>query len=283
MGDLRSPTGRVKDKISAEIYGVSPKSILLVLKKMKNVFFYKLLIIGMLVVSFSSASAVTKPGPDANIDNLSYVFYLYYDNGQLFADRDFEVKFDILNETYSPESVDGATAYRGEILNFKSEAVKTFTFDPKKGDPNLTTGKVAIKGPYVPNALSARFYDEKNQQLVTMFVSIASICNDDDFCDSVAGENEKTCVNDCKKPRATPVTTIPEQSSGFLGDFDLNTILIYVVGGVGVIVVAWLGWKWWKKKRGESFLPPPSPSGGSTIPRPPMPPPPLSGGGLPPL
>ncbi len=225
--------------------------------------------------------AVTKPAPDSNIDNLSYVFYLYYDNGQLFADRDYEIKFDLVNEVFSPESPNEAVAYKGEIVNFKSEVVKTFKFDPQKGDVNFKSGKLMVRGPYVPNALSAKFYNNQNQPLVTMFISVASICNDDGFCDSVAGENEKTCANDCKKPRATPTpAVIQDDSSGFLGGFDLNTVLIYVVGGAGVAVLAWLGWKWWKKKRGESFMPPPS--GGSPAPRPPMPPSSL-GGGLPPL
>lgn len=241
-------------------------------------------VVGVSVVTLSSVSAVTKPVPGADVDNLSYVFYLYYDKGQLFADRDYDTKFDLVSEPYVQESIDEVLAYRGDVVNFKSETVKTFKFDPKKGDLSFSAGKVMIKGPYVPNALSVKFSDNQNRSLVTVFVSLASICNDDGFCDSVAGEDEKTCVNDCKKPRSTPVATPPPPSSGFLDSFDLNTILIYIVGGAGVAVVAWLGWKWWKKKRGESFLPPPRSSGearseGSAPASPPLPP--LGGGGLP--
>lgn len=233
---------------------------------------YKILIVSILITPFYFSSALTKPGPDADIDNLSYVFYLFYDNGQLFADRDYEVKFDVLEEAYSPELPDEAIAYIGEIVNFKQEVVKTFRFDPRRGDPDFKVGKITVRAPYVSDALSARFYDNQGRQLVTMFVTIASICNDDDFCDSVAGENEKTCSNDCKKIRPTPIPITPEVTSGFLGDFDMITIGIYAVSGLGVIVLAWFGWKWWKKKREESFLPPPSSSSMPSTPKPPIPP-----------
>lgn len=231
----------------------------------------KIFIIGALVLFSSVASALTKPGPNADIDNLTYVFYLYYDKGQLIADRDYEMKYDVLEEIFYPESPAQAVAYKGEIVNFKSEVVKTFLFDPKKGNPAFTKGKIAVKGPYAPDGLRAQFYDNQGKQLLTIFINAASICNDDGSCDSVTGENEKTCPNDCKKPRATPVPSAATPISGFLGDFDIMTIVTYVVGGVGVAVIAWFGWRWRKKKREESFLPPPSsPSSSITPPSPPL-------------
>ena len=220
----------------------------------------KIVIVSVLFLSFSVASALTKPSSDADLNSLSYAFYLYYDNGQLFADRDYEIKYDVLSEAFSPESPAPEVAYRGNVLNFKGEIVKTFLFDPKGGRSGFTAGKIVVKGPYVSDGLRAQFYDNQGKQSVTVFVSASALCNDDNLCDTAGGESEKNCSNDCKKPRATPVPAASvEPTSGFFTDFDLNSILIYVVGGVGVAVLAWFGWKWWKKRKEDKFMPPPPP------------------------
>lgn len=225
------------------------------------------------IMSVFSASALTKPGPDANVDNLSYAFYLYYDNGQLFADRDYEVKYDVVEEAFTSESSGGTGIYRGEIINLKSEIAKTFAFDPQKSNPGFTVGKILVKGPYVSDGMKAQFYNDQGELSVSMFVNAASICNDDGSCNSAAGENEKSCPSDCKRPRATPIPQVPEQTSSLLGDFDWVTISIYAAGGVGVAVGAWFGWKWWKKRKEENFqIPPPSAPPSSMSPLPPIPP-----------
>lgn len=218
----------------------------------------KIGIVGVLLLSFSVASALTKPSSSTDPNSLSYVFYLFYDKGQLFADRDYETKFDIVSEVFSPESLSGVPAYKGVILNFKGETVKTFLFDPSGGRSGFTAGKIMVRGPYVGDGARAQFYDSQGKQMVTVFISMGALCNDDNLCDAAGGESEKNCSNDCKKPRATP-TPAPsiEPTSGFFNDFDLNTILIYAVGGIGVVVIAWFGWKWWKKRKEENFMPPP--------------------------
>ena len=238
----------------------------------KNIYIACLVVV--LAGYFSFASALTKPSGDADIDSLSYVFYLYYDNGQLFADRDYEIKFDVVSEKY----VDVPTSpnnYKGSVINFKSESAKTFEFDPKQGNISFNSGKVQVKAPYVPDAQQVTFYDVQAKPILNVFVNAASICNDDGICTSAEGENDKTCVNDCKQTRVTPTSQpIPSLDEGL----DLNTILIYSVGGLGVALGAWFGWRWWKKKRGESFLPPPSMSGSgpsSQFTEPPLPPPPI--------
>lgn len=207
------------------------------------------------------ALALTKPAPGADVESLSYVFYLYYDQGQLFADRDYEIKFNVLNEKFTSETPNPQTSYKGEIVNFKSEVVKTFQFDPQRGDPRFLKGKVSVRGPYAADALKASFYDGQGKQLLSVFVSQASICDNSGLCDSEAGENEQICPNECKKPRITTPqgTRLPPPPVSDEGP-DITTILTYVVGGVGVAVVAWFGWKWWRKRREGSFpLPPPSP------------------------
>lgn len=233
--------------------------------------FIKILLIFSLVVP-SLSSALTVPGPDADVEKLSYLIYLYYDNGQLFADRDYEIKYDVIQEAFSPESPDAAVAYKGEIINFKSEVAKTFSFDPKKGDMGFSRGKITVKGPYVADAMRVQFYDNQNKQVLSIFVNAASICNDDGACNSATGESTKTCPNDCKKPKATPVGQVPEQTSAWLGDFDVMTIATYASVGVGVLILAWFGWRWWKKRKEENFLPPPSAGGQSSNLMPPSPP-----------
>lgn len=244
---------------------------------MKKITNHKLKILGLFVLCsllFASFSfALTKPGPDADPEKLSYVFYLYYDNGQLFTDRDYEIKYDVVEETFVPESPDVTTAYKGEIFNFKSEVVKTFTFDPRKGDPVFIRGKSMVKGPYVADGEKVVFYDYRGVQLPTIFIGTASVCNDDGSCIAGAGENEKTCPNDCKKTRrVTPIPQTSEQTSVLSGDFDWISISLYAAGGIGVIAAAWFGWKWWKKKKEENFTPPESPLTGGP-PAPPLLPP----------
>lgn len=224
----------------------------------------KLFTIALLLVVPVFVSALTKPSPDADLESYSYIFYVFYDKGQLFADRDYEIKFDIINQKFA-QSSPGSGDYKLEIINFKSEVIQTVTFDPKGGNPVLTSGKVQVKAPYVADGQRAVFYDTQNRQLVTIFIQGGSLCNDDGLCDAGAGENDKTCINDCKKttPRATTTPpVIPDEG------FDTITIIIYAVGGLGVAILAWFGWKWWKKRGEDNFMPPPSPSS-------PLPPPPL--------
>lgn len=244
------------------------------MKKIMNraVFFVGLFTIYYLLFAIS-AFAVTKPDPNADINSLSYVFYLYYDHGQLFADRDYEIKYDVVSEVFTAETVDESSAFKGVIVNFKSDTVRAFFFDPKKGDPNFVAGKVAVRGPYASDGSRAQFYDAQGNQLVTVFINSAALCNDDGFCDSTGGENETNCAADCKKPRGTPIPAASvEPALGFFGGSDdLTTILIYAVGGTGVVVGAWFGWRWWKKKKEGSFLPPPPPSSPPVSPPPPPP------------
>lgn len=228
-------------------------------------------VIGLFVFSFSFVQALTKPGPDADLDNLSYVFYLFYDNGQLFADRDYEVKFDIINQKFIAETPPSGSAYKAEISNFKSQLAKTFDFDPRKGDAGFRTGKIQVKGPYVSDGLKVTFYDNERNPVLNIFIRDGSICNDDGICTSAENENEKTCPADCKQVR--PSRTV-EPPPVFDEGPDLTMLLIYVFGGLGVAVGAWFGWKWWKKRREENFLPPPPSAGGPTPPSALFPPPP---------
>ncbi len=225
---------------------------------------YRFFIITVLFVSFSFVSAQTKPSPGTDPATLSYEFYLYYDNGQLFGDRDHTVNFDVVSEVFVPETV-GLAPYKGEITNNRSEIVKTFTFDPQKGNANFKSGKVVVKGPYAPDGFRVNFYDPLNNPVLAIFVSASSICDGDGFCNAQLGEDTKTCPTDCQAVRTSPlasITPLPLDDEGFNlwgFNFDLIQIATYAVGALGVAVIAWLGWKWWKKrKEGDFPLPPPS-------------------------
>jgi hypothetical protein len=212
---------------------------------MKKLF---LALIILATVPLFFAHGAIKPSTDANLDAYSYVFYLYYDNGQLFGDRDYQIKYDVLNETYSETS----GAFKLEIMNSKSEVLKTATFDPSAGISG--SSKIKVKAPYVANGTKVNFYDSQSRPIMTISVALTALCNDDGFCNSAGGENEKICSSDCQAQRTTPLTSVepvPLDES-----LDLTMILIYAVGGLGVAVVGWLFWKWRKKKKEGNFLPP---------------------------
>ena len=218
---------------------------------------------------FSFAVAATKPLPDADLGSLSYVFYLYFDSGQLVGDRDYEVKYDVISEKFVAESpVPGS--YKLEISNSKSELAQTVQFDPRQGDSSFNRGKVQVKAPYVPNGTRVSFFDNQNRQLMTIFVTAVALCNDDGFCNSAEGENDKTCSSDCRTARTTPLaTSLPLDTSG--EGLDYIMLGIYGVGGLVVVMGAWFGWRWWKKKREENFMPPPSAPSAGGVPFPPLP------------
>lgn len=223
-----------------------------------KIIIFLLLVVGYLLL-VSSVHAVTKPLPNANLNSYSYVFYLYYDNGQLFGDRDYEVKYDILNEAFVPQVV-ALGAYKLEILNSKAEVVEMVQFDPRQGNPAFTVGKIIVKAPYDPSGQRVLFYNDQGAQLVNIFIFEGALCNDDGSCSLGQGENENTCPGDCIKTAATPVPTV--SSAPVNEGFDILTLAIYGIGGVLVVAGAWFGWKWWQKRKEESFLPPPSsPSG----------------------
>ena len=183
---------------------------------------------------------------DRNPLDSSYLFYLYYDNGQLFADRNFEFKYDVIPEIFVPETLNTQFPYKGEIVNLKGEVVQKFQFDPRKGNPKFLKGTLSVKAPYVSDGQKAVFYNNQGDALLTIFVSESSFCNDDGVCNPDVGEDTKTCSNDCKL--ATPVPTITTEPSVGGGGGLLKSI-IYLIIGIGVTAGGWYGWKWWKSKQ----------------------------------
>lgn len=180
----------------------------------------------------------------------SYLFHLYYDNGQLAADRDFEFKYDVIPETFIPETLNTQFPYKGEVVNLKGEIAETFQFDPRHGDPKFVKGKISIKAPYLADGQKVNFYDGQGRQLLSIFVSESSFCNDDGVCNSDIGEDAATCPNDCKLRTPVPIiTTEPTLGEGMGG---MLKLLIYPIIGV-VLIGGWFGWKWWKRRQVSSL------------------------------
>lgn len=182
----------------------------------------------------------------------SYRFHLYYDNGQLFADRDFEFKYDLIAEQFTPEALTTQTPYRGEIVSVQNETKATFQFDPRQGNPKFTKGKISIRGPYFADAQKVNFYNDKNQLLLTLDVSGSSFCNDDAVCNSDVGENYQNCPNDCKKPSPSPAYQPPAPSV-----WQSMLIPILIAAAVLLLVVIWIVWAIIKKRKTESGAMPP--------------------------
>ncbi|MBI2064044.1 MAG: hypothetical protein HYT65_03585 [Candidatus Yanofskybacteria bacterium] len=178
-------------------------------------------------------------------ENFVYLFHFYYDNGQLFTDRDAKFKYDIVAEPYAASALKTADPYSGEILNFNNKILATFKFDQ-----SIVKGRMSIKGPYFADASEVNFYDGSNQLLLTIDVSGSSFCNDDEICNSDAGENSDNCSNDCKlKPPQVSAAPIPT-----IGGLDIKLILI-IVGGIAVIAVLAV-WFIIKRKRAAAQMPP---------------------------
>src|SRR3989344_8941156 len=126
---------------------------------------------------------------DKQVSSSVYLFHLYYDNSQLFADRDVQFKYDILSEIFVPETLNTQFPYKGEVINLKGEVAKTFQFDPRQGSPAFLKGKISVKAPYFADGQKVVFYDNQGDALLTIFVSESSFCNDDGICNADVGED----------------------------------------------------------------------------------------------
>lgn len=220
----------------------------------------KILLISLILVPLLAGAEGTA---DKQIPKAEYLFHLYYDNGQLSADRDFQFKYDIISEEFIQGSLTTQFPYRGEIINMLGEVADHFIFDPKQGDVNFMKGKISVKAPYVADGQKVIFYDSQNQPILTIPVSDSSFCDDDGICNSDRGEDSLSCPKDCKQslpvpPTATPISS-DDESSGLLSG------ILYTLGG---LILAGLGWWFFKRRKNQDTFIPPPPS----LPTPPTPP-----------
>lgn len=223
-----------------------------------------LLIIILLAVSLAySATADTATNKQAN--PFVYLFHLYYDNGQLFADRDVEFKYDLIAEPYAPLAVNQAAAYKGEVVNLLGKVEGAFSFNPA-----LTKGKILVKGPYFSDADKVNFYNPQGKLLLTIPVGDSSVCNDNGRCESDVGEDFYNCPNDCKlKPAPSGAPGLPPAGGLTGGKIALIVIMILIIA-----IVLFLVWFIIRKKRVGSNNKPPLPPATPQTPLPPQPVPP---------
>jgi len=205
----------------------------------------------VMLVSFVNVQADTI-NPLNNLDIFTYSFHLYYDHGQLLADRDFKIKYDLIAEQFTPEVLNTTAPYTGKIINVQNKVDAVFRFDPKQGKANFVTGKITVKGPYFADAAKAIFYNNKNQTILTLDLGGSSFCNDNGVCDSNIGENYLNCPSDCPSPAATP----PAVAKGFFSTplgIGLGLLVLVII----VVLLVWFIIKR-RRKAAESIQIPPS-------------------------
>ncbi len=201
-----------------------------------------------------------------------YVFHLYYDNGQIVADRDFKYPYDVIPGEFQPDAVIAQFPYRGDIINFPGEIANHFTFDPKQGDAKFVKGKISVKAPYVADGQKAVFFDPQNNPILTITVSESSFCNDDGICNEDRGEDSLSCPKDCKQSLPAPPVTSPNSETG--SSKGIVSGIIYTLIGIILLGLLW----WFLRRRGRGQTPPTLNFPNSSLPTPPTPP--SSGNGL---
>lgn len=175
-----------------------------------------------------------------------YLFKLYFDKGQLFADRDFEFKYDLIAENYSPVLNPPTALLWGEVVAIGGKKEAAFQFSPHQG-------KMTVRAPYFSDADLVNFYNSQDQKLLTISVRESSVCNNNGVCESDGGENQTNCSADCKlvypAPASSPIISPP---------FDLASVNWWWVGGgaAGLAVIFLVFW-FWRKNRNKHDLPPP--------------------------
>ncbi|MDO8495603.1 MAG: hypothetical protein Q7S32_03770 [bacterium] len=202
----------------------------------------------LLIIGVTFSSDVNEASGDSGF---VYLFHLYYDQGQLFSDRDFQFKYDLIAEEYVGVIVNPASAYQGEVVMIGGNKVR-FQFDPLGNDASLKKGKISVKGPYSPNADLVNFYSPSGEKLLTVSVRESSVCNDNNICDAEVGEDYKNCPADCLAPTpsaSTPLETLP---------IKIDWIL-YAWGGGGIAVLLLVLWliRVWLKNKNKNEAPPP--------------------------
>lgn len=225
----------------------------------------KLLIISFAVIAFLAGSRALAIAPSLGSE---YQFHLYFNNGTLVADRDFQFKYDVLAIPYVEAPLATGFPYRGEIVSFSGQVAANFKFDPRDGNTGFNTGKITVKAPYSADAQKAIFYDPQNNAILTIPVDASSFCNDDGVCNADRGEDYQSCPRDCKASSlpAPAASTTPTPASGSSSGLAIG--IIYAVIGVGLLGAM----LWFLKKRNSGNPPPPSiptfptpPSPGNTL------------------
>src|SRR3989344_9696960 len=201
------------------------------LSNLKNIILPILVILALMSpISFSRADSLLSEEEFPFV----YLFHLYYDSGRLFADKDFEFKYDLIADQFVQPQLDTDTRYKGEVVSVSGNIIGNFKFDPP-----VDRGKISAKGQHFSNASKVNFYNDKDELLLTIQVSESSVCNEDGVCGADTGENSQNCPSDCKITPAITITPKPQPS--LLGRiFSLTNLLGLTVAAILIFLFRWL-------------------------------------------
>ena len=199
---------------------------------------------GLAALPADGLGASPTPEPIQDRD-LFYNLYLYYDNGNIVADRDHAISYDISEGSLSSNSDGGDNPYRIDVVSIRNVVLGSLDFSPTQLLSDQQKGKIVVRAPYFANAKEVAIYNNVTQLVIKIPVIESSFCNEDNICDIDVGENYKNCLNDCKEsvtPAPTPTPTpVPADNKSSFGE-----AFLYIFGGLA-IVGAWLGFKWWQR------------------------------------
>lgn len=202
---------------------------------MRKILIYMLVV--MALGGFGSSRYVTA---DETNDSYSYAFHLYYDAGKLSVDRNAKNPYDILAQETAVSTEESNTSFRAEIVNFKEQIKQTVFFDL---DPTFK-GSFAVEAQYISDGQEINFYSPSGQKLLTIPLGTSAVCNDNNTCESNAGESFDNCPTDCKAIVPSVVTqpptasTTPSQAASSRGlTIGLSVLVIILLGGAGAWII----------------------------------------------
>lgn len=175
-------------------------------------------------------------------DNKNYLFHLYYDNG-LSIDRDYPTGYEIVDEEYEyfEPGLVPSLRHVAELISPQDKVIDSILFDPveDRADQSIPAedfkkGKIIVPIPYLPNIQKVKFYDDKKNLLLTVEIGSAVTCNQDNVCNSEAGENWFSCISDCPAPSESVQPTETTSGGSIMGS------ILYIVGGLALAFVAWI-------------------------------------------
>lgn len=181
----------------------------------------------------------------------TYVFHLYFDNGKLFADRDFKVPFELIAQKYEAPKQTATTYYFGEVVSVSNKKLADFQIVDL---PYGGKGKISPHAPYFDNAKTVNFYNSQNIKILSLDLAPSGpVCNEDKICNNDTGETYLNCPADCSVPTSS-LTPSPSASLPSYNPYAVFASPFFI--GLVVALMAILIWLFLRKKKNNSPPPP---------------------------
>jgi hypothetical protein len=204
----------------------------------------------LLIISLILLPLLLQAAAPLEESDLIYVFALVYDRGALRIDPEARLPYEIVVERYTPERIVGSGFYQARVMSFTDEELASISFDPQKGSPAFTTGKVSVKVPYFDNAERVLFY-RGEEEIFSVAVAETNRCNEDGECTAEI-ETPQNCPTDCSVSGLSDGSSESGNRSKLLIAL-LILALLAVVGGGAVALV-----RFRNRPRGAEGAEPPS-------------------------